>query len=295
MKLACVFGGSGFLGSHVADHLKDAGFKVRIFDNKPSPWLQEEQEFILGDILDPDLVDSATKGADVVYNFAGLADLNVGLDKAIDTINLNILGNAHILEGCRKNAVKRFVYASTVYVHSLQGGFYRCSKQASENYVQEFQHRYGLNYTILRFGSLYGPRADRSNGLLRIVSKALETGVISYEGSSEAIREYIHVEDAARACITALKNEFCNESIVLTGQEPMRVLDMLKMLAEIMHIKGPVEFTESESTGHYVRTPYAFQSKLGRKYTPDLHVDMGQGLLQLIQELKIRGNSNEVR
>ena len=286
MKTACVFGGSGFLGSHVADKLLDAGYQVRIFDQNPSPWICDGQEMIIGNLLDPESIAAAVYDAEVVYNFAALADLNEGLDKPLQTIQVNVLGNAHVMEACRKQGVRRFVYASTVYVYSRDGGFYRCSKQASEHYVEEYQRVYDLEYTILRYGSLYGPRADHTNGLYRIVKQALESGVIRYEGSAEALREYIHVEDAARASVAALGEEFRNESVVLTGQEPMRVLDLLKMLGEILGYTNLVEFEESDQPGHYIRTPYAYQPKLGRKYIPPLHVDLGQGLMQLIEEIR---------
>lgn len=281
----CVIGGAGFLGSHVCDQLSAAGHHVRIFDRIPSPWLQPHQEMVVGDILDLSALESAISGCDVVYNFAALADLNQALDKPLETIRINILGNGHALDACHRHKVKRFIYASTVYVYSREGGFYRCSKQSAEHYVEEYQRVYGLDYTILRYGSLYGPRSDLTNGLYRIIKQALETGVVRYEGSTEALREYIHVEDAARASVVALGKEFRNESVVLTGQEPMRVMDLLKMIAEILGLKKPVEFVESHQLGHYVRTPYAYQPKLGRKYIPPLHVDLGQGLMQLIQEI----------
>lgn len=282
----CVIGGSGFLGSHVADQLSAAGHEVRIYDRNPSPWLQSGQAMVVGDLLDFDALMNAIQGCDAVYNFAALADLNDALDKPIETVKINVLGNIHVLEACRRQGVKRFVYASTVYVYSREGGFYRCSKQAAEHYVEEYQQVYGLDYTILRYGSLYGPRADHSNGLYRIVKKALETGVLRYEGSPDSLREYIHVEDAARASVAALNDDFRNQSVVLTGQEPMRVLDLLEMLAEILGLKNAVEFIPGEQSGHYVRTPYAYQPKLGRKYVPPMHVDLGQGLLQLIDVVR---------
>lgn len=286
MKQVCVFGGSGFLGSHVADSLLDAGYQVRIFDRKPSRWLRSSQQMVEGDLLDPVAIENAVAGCDAVYNFAAVADLNEALDKPLDTIRTNVLGNAYVMEACRKLRVKRFVYASTVYVYSREGGFYRCSKQSAEHYVEEYQRTFGLDYTILRYGSLYGPRSDASNGLYRIVRSALETGSVKYLGSSDSLREYIHVEDAARASVAALGDEFRNESVVLTGQEPMRVVDLLEMLGEILGIDRPIEFKENRQSGHYVRTPYAYQPKLGRKYVPPMHVDLGQGLIQLIDEIR---------
>lgn len=285
MKKVCVFGGSGFLGSHVCDQLSLAGFAVTIFDRVPSPWRQPGQEVIVAEILDEEALNAAIVGCEAVYNFAAIADLDEALDRPLDTIRVNILGNAMILEACRKHKVGRYVYASTVYVHSLEGGFYRCSKHAAEQFVEEYQRRYGLDYTVLRYGSLYGPRSDEHNGLWRIVRKALETKQITYQGSPEAMREYIHVVDAARASVVALGDEFRNQHVVLTGQEPMRVMDLLKMLAEILGMPQAVEFVESDHAGHYIRTPYAYQTRLGRKYVPPLHVDLGQGLLELIGEL----------
>jgi len=72
---AIVFGGSGFIGSHLADHLNEAGYDVTIFDLKPSPYLLPGQEIIIGDMLDKKAVFGAVKGCDYIYNFAGMADL----------------------------------------------------------------------------------------------------------------------------------------------------------------------------------------------------------------------------
>lgn len=294
MNKACVFGGSGFLGSHVADCLAEDGYSVKVFDRQPSAWLKDGQEMVVGNLLSLDDVNEAVAGADVVYNFAALSDLNEGLNKPLETIQINILGNAHVMEACRNHNVSRFIYASTIYVNSRDGGFYRCSKQAAEHYVEEYQRVFGLDFTILRYGSLYGPRADKANGLYRMVKNAVESGSVCYQGSSEALREYIHVTDAARASVVALGEEFCNQSVVLTGQEPMRVDDLLKMLAEILGYENGVEFLETNNIGHYVRTPYAYQPKLGRKYISPMHVDLGQGLIQLIHQIHTENSLGEL-
>ena len=67
----------------------------------------------------------------------------------------------------------------------------------------------------------------------------------------------------------------------------MKVLDLLNMLGEILGLpENAVEFNDEDYAGHYIRTPYSYQPKLGRKYIPPMHVDLGQGILQLINELK---------
>ena len=177
MKKAVVIGGSGFIGSHVADELSASGFRTTIFDLSCSNWLKVDQEMIKGDIQDFKAVRNVVKNAEVVYNFAAVSDLNDALRKPFQTLNVNIIGNFNVLEACRLEKVKRFIYASTIYVHSREGGFYRCSKQASESYIEEFKRTYDLDYTILRYGSLYGPRSDDSNGMHQIIKNALHEGI----------------------------------------------------------------------------------------------------------------------
>lgn len=286
MKKAVVVGGSGFIGSHVADCLTSEGYKVTIYDKKKSQWLQKEQEMVVGEIGDRERLNDAIAGAKVVYNFAALADLNKALKNPVETINVNILGNLNVMDACFKHNIERFIYASTIYVHSKEGGFYRCSKQASEFYVEEYRRIFGLNYTILRYGSLYGSRADYSNGIYRIIKSAIEKNVIRYSGDINSMREYINVIDAAKSSIDILSDEFKNKNIVLTGQEPMKVLEMLEILAEILDMpKEKLDFLEDTYAGHYVRTPYSYQPRLGKKYIPPVHVDLGQGLLQVIDEI----------
>ena len=74
-------------------------------------------------------VNKAIKGNDLVFNFAGLSDIDDANKDPIGTVKSNILGNTNILESCRKRKVSRFIFASTVYVYSNLGGFYRVSKQ----------------------------------------------------------------------------------------------------------------------------------------------------------------------
>ena len=78
-EVAIVYGASGFLGSHVADALSAAGYRVRLFDRTPSRYLTHDQEMIIGDIMNLDQVTEAAKGADVVYNFAAIADRGAAL------------------------------------------------------------------------------------------------------------------------------------------------------------------------------------------------------------------------
>ena len=282
---AIVFGGSGFLGSHVCDILTEAGHEVSLFDWTESKWLHEGQKMIVGDILNESDVNNAIESADIVYNFAGIADIDEAISKPIDTVKYNILGNTIILEGCRKHSVKRYIFASSVYVYSQSGSFYRCSKQACESYIENYYYQYGLEYTILRYGSLYGSRSDNRNAIYSYIAQAINDNKIKYNGSHNSLREYIHVEDAALCSLKILEPEYANKNIILTGHQSMRISDLFKMISEILRKEIKIEYNVDSETLHYEITPYSYNPKIGKKMTLPLHIDLGQGLLKIIEEL----------
>ena len=293
MATILVTGGAGFLGSHIADELSDRGHNVRIFDRTESPYIRQDQQMLLGDVTNPEDIENAVEGCDYIYHMAALADLNAAKTRPVTTVETNVLGTVRFLEAARHAGVKRIMFASTVYVYSREGGFYKCSKQACENYIEEFHHRYGLEYTILRYGSLYGPRADSSNGVYRLIRQAMEEGVIHHSGGPDDRREYIHVKDAARLSADAIGDEFANHHLVITGNQAMRIQDLFTMFSEILGHKVEPEFSEnddddfdpSRKNGHYKMTPYTFTPKVGHKLTTNYFVDMGQGLLQVVEQI----------
>lgn len=287
-----VFGGAGFLGSHVADALTAAGHDVVVFDVKDSPYLQMSQRKVVGDILDLDEVSKAVQGCAVVYNFAGLSDIEEANARPLDTVRANILGNAVVLEASRREKVRRFVFASSLYVYGSGGGFYRSSKQASELLVENYREAYQLPYTILRYGSLYGERADGRNWVRSILLQALKEGYIVRYGDGEEIREYIHVRDAARYSVAALDPEYENQSVVISGLQAIKIKDLLRMVQEIMGGRVQIEYRSPEdqrATGssqlHYSLTPYSFSPRIARKLVGKDYLDLGQGLLALLEQI----------
>lgn len=280
-----VFGGSGFIGSHTADALTENGYKVKIFDIKKSPFLLDKQEMVVGDILDKKAVGKAVKGCDVVYNFAGMADVDKAYFKPVEAIESNILGNTIILEACCKCKVKRFVFASTIYVYSEAGSFYRSSKQACELIIDNYQEAFGLPYTILRYGSLYGPRAKDNNWIHKILKQALTEGKITRHGDGEEIREYIHVKDAAKLSVEILSKKFENKNVIITGNKPLKIKDLHIMVKEILGNKIELEYLPDVSDSHYEITPYSFNPKVAKKLVSNEFYDMGQGILECLSEI----------
>ena len=235
--------------------------------------------------MDPELVRLAIKDQDIVYHFAGLADLDQSLDKPLATANQNIIGTLHLLEAAVEFKVKRFVFASTIYVYSNLGGFYRCSKQATELFVEEYNRRYGLDFSVLRYGSLYGPRANVGNGIRRFLAQGFREGKIVYPGTGDEVREYIYVKDAARLSVDILAPDYKNQHIVVTGNHSMKSREMLEMIREMLGQDISLEFSDTFNDFHYTLTPYSFTPKIGSKLVSNFYMDMGQGLLECLQEV----------
>jgi len=279
-----IFGGAGFLGSYVADELTARGHTVRIFDRKPSPWLPAAQS-IVGDVLDNNAVEAAMVGAEAVYHFAGIADLNYSIDHPGETMTVNVMGTLNLLEAARCSGVGRFVLASSAYVFSGKGGFYGVSKKACELMLEEYAANFGLDYTVIRYGSVYGERADATNRIHRLLHQALTEGRIDYPGDGSEEREYIHGRDAARLSADILDPEYRNTHVILTGIERLSYRDLLMFVKEIMNNRVKVSFGESDYKGHYVRTPYSFSPTVGIRLVANPCVDFGQGVLECIENL----------
>ena len=295
MARIVVTGGAGFLGSHIADALTQEGHDVVIFDNKDSKYASGNQEVFIGDIRNEEEVDNALQGADYVYHLAALADLNEAREKPLESIDVNIRGTAVLLEAVIKHKIKRFVFGSSVYVYSKQGGFYRCSKQACEAYLEEYHKQYGLNYTVLRYGSLYGPRTDETNGVFRLLKTVKDDNGYHYSGKSTDKREYIHVYDAAKLSAQILGDHYENKHYILSGDDRLEVNELFRMFEEILGVKLDVSYDESSdiTNGHYNITPYTYQPSIGKKLVMNEYVDMGQGIIQLLEEMRIQSDTNE--
>lgn len=291
MKKAIIFGGSGFVGSHVVDALAQAGIETTIFDLAPSLYLKEGMNFIKGDILDGDAVAQAISGKDYVYHLAGQADIEVGFQNPKNTLELNIIGTTNILEACRASHVQRLLFASTIYVYSDAGGFYRVSKQACELIIEEYQKNYGVNYTILRYGSLYGPRADERNLIHRILKQAILEKSITIGYGPDEKRDYIHVHDAARMSVEVLSDDYKNTHVMLTGYQSITRSDLLDMICEMLGGNIDVQQTKPEIDhlhGRYKFTPYIFKPQVSRKILSSQYMEFGQGLLNCMEEVHER-------
>ena len=282
MKKVLVIGGAGFLGSHVADTLTAQGYLVSLFDYEKSKYLQSSQTMIIGDISDRASIRNAIKGMDIVFHFAAVADIKEAAQNPERTAQLNIMGTMYILEACRAFNIKRFIYSSTIYVYTAHGSFYRSTKQACELLIDNYRQEYGLDFTVLRYGSLYGKRANHFNFIHNSIKQALIEGKITRKGDGTEKRAYINIIDAAKATVKALDEEYKNKHLMITGNQTIQVKELLNMMKEIMNNQIAVEYIEGQMEGHYKITPYSFKPIVAQKLSLSNSYDLGQGLLETI-------------
>ena len=277
---ALVTGGSGFLGSHICDVLEERGHDVVVLDIVPP---NSRREYFEADIREGRRLDGVMDGCEVVYHCAAMADLEASRRAPRYAIESNILGTLNVLEAAHESRVQRFMHASSVYVFSRGGSVYRTTKQAAENLVLDLAADWGLMPTNLRFGSLYGPRADSSNAILRLIRQALAERRIDFWGNGSEIREYIHIRDAAGLAVDALDERFVGQALHITGRERLTTGEIIAMINEILGGDLTISMHDEPFEGRYRLTPYSFDGNDGRRITSETYMDLGLGLLETIR------------
>ena len=284
MNNILITGSSGFLGSHLVDLLEEKKFNITLFDSTPSKYSNNNNQ-IIGDILDENLIDEAVKGCETVFHFAALADIDKSTQFPKETLNTNILGTLNVLRACVKYKVKRIIFSSSIYVYSKYGSFYRVSKQACEKLVEEYQREYNLDFTILRFGSLYGPRSTKGNSIYNMITNIMNDSEIKRDGNGEEIREYIHVKDAAQLAFKLIDDKYSNQYFMITGKQSLKIKELMIILKEIFQKDFKVIYNKN-SNHHYEVTPFSYDNIIAKKITPEIYIDLGQGILDTIYEIE---------
>lgn len=263
MIKSLVIGGSGFLGSHLIDLLSKKNHIVTNFDIKKSKWNNKSVKFVKGNILNEKLISQVIKDKDYVFLFAGLSDLDEALVKPLKAIKMNILATSLVSKYCVIHNVKRLIFASSIYANSEEGGFYSSSKRAAEDFILQFSKKQKLKFTILRYGSLYGPRSNYKNGLYRILINALKKRKLEYYGFPHNKRKYIDVETASKLTFISLKKKFENKYLNLVGKENIKILKLFQEIEKILSLRMKKKFYRKKIIGHYVVKPTRFRVKIG--------------------------------
>ena len=268
-----IFGGSGFIGFSLVKKLQEQGYSsIYIGDIKPpKDPLPKGVSYLQCDITDQNCVASLFQESNpqVVYNLAGFANLDTAIRFPRTTMELNVLGNINVLDECVKSGVELFVYASSAYAMNDKGSFYGISKLTSEKIVEEYHKQHHLNYSILRYGSIYAAVDFDNNYLFQLVKSAIETETIIHKGDGEELREYVHVKDVSELSVRVMENkDFWNSSLMLTGNERMKRKELFEMIREIIgNNKLEIQYLDEGYSNHYKYTPYSFQGTSAKKIT----------------------------
>lgn len=241
-----VTGGSGFIGSHVVDKLIDAGHSIRVLDIK-KPTHRGDVEYIKGDITSEKDIRKSLNGIEIVCHIAAFSNINLVKDNPLLTIKYNIMGTAYFLEECRRQKVKRFILASTVYAYDERGHLYTTSKVASELLCKNYQTLYSLPYTILRYGTAYGPRSRGDDVISRFVERAINGENLVVRGTGEQKRNFTYVEDLAAGTAAALANIAENKVYTIVNKRAVSVKELAEIVKKIVNDKIDIEY---DSTRH---------------------------------------------
>ena len=259
MKIA-VTGGAGFIGSHVVDQLLDAGHRVVVIDTR-SPH-RADAAFRDVDITDLAGLVRATAGCDVVFHLAAVSNVNDAQADPVGCIDVNVTGTARVWEAARRNQVGRAVLASTVWVYAAapdddQAGdltedtplavsgtehVYTASKISAELVVTSFHELFGQPYTILRYGIPFGPRMRDALVIPRFMTSAQSGTPITIHGDGMQFRNYVYVEDMARAHLLALGDAGINQIFNLEGPAPVSIRHVAETVRDLLNPAMTIEF-----------------------------------------------------
>ncbi len=244
-----VTGGSGFIGSHLVDKLRDRGIEVRVYD-MVMPTFRRDIEFYHGSLLNLEALKMSLSGIDTIFHLGAIADVKDAYEDPHYTESINVRGTINVLEAVRRSKnVRRVIYGSTTWVYSEADGedlldetsplqapshIYTATKMAAEYYCLAYSKLYDLEITILRYGIPYGPRARDGAVIPIFVSKALNGQSLTIAGDGSQYRKFVYVEDLAEGNVLALKPVAKNKIYNLEGKEKITVRQIAEAIGRII-------------------------------------------------------------
>lgn len=242
-----VTGGAGFIGSHVTDSLVENGYEVIVADNLSSgniKNLNPKANFYNIDLKNPNEIEIIFLDNNIEYvcHLAAQVSVSFSMKNVLNDAEQNIINSINLFNLCKKHSTKKIIAVSTAAVYGFPQylpvdekhqvdllSFYGLSKYTMENYIKLF----GINYIILRFANVYGPRQD-ANGEAGVVSifvdRILDTKPIEIHGDGEQTRDFVYVKDAANAVVLAIKSEVNNEIINISSNTSISVNELFNRI-----------------------------------------------------------------
>lgn len=263
-----VTGGAGFIGSHLVDLLIQKGFRVAVLDNLASARkkkLNQKAVFFQEDILSPKISRIFAKfKPEIVNHHAALVNIAASWQNPEMDLRINVRGTLNILEMAKKIKTKQFIFASSVAVYgdckklpstenqSLSPiSVYGVSKATAEFYVKLYKN--DLVTTILRYANVYGPRQDaKAEGdvVAIFINNLKKKKRCSIFGSGRQTRDFIFVEDIARANYQAIKLLQSGIYNIATTSETS-ILELYRLLKDLTGSKSKPQFLKKREGDIY--------------------------------------------
>jgi len=277
-----ITGGSGFLGRYLALEALKKKYKVIVCDKKISNKIDDKNiKYIRCDLSKNQKLKKIIKKNDIIYHFAGISDIDQAILNPLKTANINVLGTVSLLEICREKKIKKFIFASTIYVHSDIGSFYRISKKSAELFIEEYAKKFGIKFTILRFGSVYGPRQNIKNNISNMIYNAIKYKKLIYSGNKNSERSFIYASDVAKATIGIISKKFNNKVILLIGRKKIKVKKVLNIIKNKQNLKGNYIFKNIQKN-HYAINPYSYKEMKENKFFIKKSTPLEDGITKII-------------
>jgi UDP-glucose 4-epimerase len=257
-KRILVTGGAGFIGSHLVEELSENN-DVIVYDNFSSAgsgFLDGIKcKIVKEDILDFKKLREHTKNIDECYHLAADPSVKNSYVTPIKNFEQDCVGTLNVLEACRQNDVKTFVFSSSSVVYGMAKmptpetelikpiSNYGSAKAASENYVMSYSHLYGIKGTILRYANIIGPRS--THGICYDFYNKLKANPNEIEilGDGNQKKSYLHVKDCVNASILTKDNTKTGFEIFNVGsEEQISVKEMTDIIVNAMGLSD-VKYT----------------------------------------------------
>lgn len=265
-----VTGSSGFLGSHVARAMNEAGHEVTGFDQQPGA--ASEYQTVVGDLLDVEGVTAAAQGHDVIVHIGAIGDVYLAASQPALAAAVNVTGSANIATAA-KTAGARVVYASTWEVYGAPeyepvDEDHRCdpdhpyniTKLAGERMLLAADHLDDVPTVALRLGTAYG-LGMRPNSVFEIfIRKAMAGEPITIQGDGSQGRQFTHASDIARAFVLATESDIRGVALNTVARD----MTTIKQLAEIVSERHPTEVTFGDPRPGDVPPSYVSADKIGQ-------------------------------
>ncbi len=264
MPKVVVAGGAGFIGSHVAQHYSDKGYKVVVIDNLRSGKIRNLEvinnlQFINKSVTEIEEVFRAVEGADYIFNFAALVSVPESIEKPYECVNINVNGILNLLEAAKKYKIKKVIHISSAAVYGDDPELpkrvtmkpapktpYSITKLDGEYYCNMYSEQFGLKTTTLRFFNVFGERQDPKSQYAAAVpifiEKALKNEDITIYGDGLQTRDFIYVKDIVQACVLAAESPMQTGLFNVAYGKTITILEIAELIIKLTGSQSKINF-----------------------------------------------------